>query len=94
MHRKAIGSRRVFVIRRDRSVRPLNNGGEILSAKMNAGAKYINFHRYRQEYHSHFKKQCEHWNNGHEGLYLLKFDMSVINHYYSLTNIFLTLFNF
>jgi len=68
MHRKAIGSHCVFVIRRDRSVRPLNNGGEILPAKMNAGARYINFHRYRQKYHSHFRNRCEHRKHGHEGI--------------------------
>lgn len=68
MHRKAIGSRRVFVIRRYRSTRPLNNGGEILLAKMNAGAHYINFHRYRQKYHSRFRNQCERRKHGYEGL--------------------------
>lgn len=81
MHRKAIGSRRVFVIRRDHSIRSLNNGGEILPAKMNAAARYINFHQYQQKYHSHFKNQCEHGKHSYKGLYPLKFDMFIINCY-------------
>lgn len=60
-----------------RSIRPLNNSGEILLAKMNAGAHYINFHQYRQKYHSHFRDQCEHRKHGYEGLYLLEFDSTI-----------------
>lgn len=58
----------VFVTRRDRSVRLLNNGGEILPTKMNAGARYINSHRYRRAYHSRLGIS-RHRKHGHEGSY-------------------------
>lgn len=69
MHRKVIGSRCAFChSRRDRSVRLLNNSGEILRAKTIAGARYINLHQYRQAYHSHLGI-TKHRKHGHKGLY-------------------------